>query len=196
MKIQNFVASMTVAAVLVAPSAYTAPGGGTQVTHFLTRNASVSGNAFVGTTNYYFSGGIYDDMNGVAQGWVSHEIYDYSTYSDSYIYCNGPAYANVVSVAANGSNSTFNATLDPASPDCYSWNVFAPITVTADGQANGSYANSTNGNGKQTYGGTAVRYNNKSDTWSQTFSADDGFYSGTFTGDASISQNNNRQQVK
>ena len=34
MKIQYFVASMTVAAGLVAPTAYSAPvGGGTQVTH-------------------------------------------------------------------------------------------------------------------------------------------------------------------
>lgn len=196
MKIQYFVASMTVAAVLVAPAAYSAPGGGAVVTHFLTRSAFVFGSAYVGNVYTYFGGQAYDDLQGVAQGSVWSESDDYNTYTYSYISCSGPAYANAVSVKTNGS-STVNATLDPASPDCYSYNVFAPITVTADGQADGNYANSNNGNGKYTYGRTTYKYNNKSDEWSQTFSdADNGFYSGTFTGYASISQNNNRTQVK
>lgn len=195
MKIQYLVASMTVAAVLVAPSAYCAPGGGTQVTHYLTRQAYVSGYANVGNTYNYFSGQVYDDMNGVAQGSVYSQSYDDNTYTYSFISCSGPAYANAVSVKGNG-RSAVNATLDPNSPDCYSYNLFAPITVTADGQFDGNYASSNNGNGKSTYGGATYKYNTKSDSWSQTFTADNGFYSGTYTGDASIYQNNERQRLK
>jgi phage gp45-like len=126
---------------------------------------------------------------------VYSDSLDFDTYTYSHISCSGPAYANAVSVKVNGS-STVNATLDPASPDCESLNVFAKITVTADGQFDGNYAYSGNGNVKETFVGSTNKYNNKSDNWSQTFSADNGFYSGTFTGYADMQQINNRQKVK
>lgn len=198
MKIQYLIASMTVAAVLVAPAAYSAPGGGAVVTHFLTKNVYVYGYYYDGNINTGFSAQVYDDLTGVAQGYVSSYSYDYNSGIYSYISCSGPAYGNAVSVSPNAGTSTVNATLDPASPDCYNqYNVFAPITVTADGQADGNYAGSSNGNGKQTYGGTTYKYNSKSDERSQTFSdANNGFYSGTFTGSAYISQYTQRQKVK
>lgn len=188
---------MTVAAVLVTPTAYSAPGGGAVVTKFLTQNDYVYGYYFDGNINADFSAQVYDDMNGVAQGSVYSSYYDYNTGIYSYISCSGPAYANAVSVKSNESSSTINATLDPASPDCYSYNVFAPITVTANGQFDGNYSSSNHGNGKETYLGTNYKYNSKSSNWSQTFSdADNGFYSGTYTGGAYKSQNIGRQKVK
>jgi hypothetical protein len=196
MKIQYFVASMAFAAVLVAPTAYSAPGGGTQVTHFLTRLASFYGRALVGSISYFFSGQVYDDMTGAAQGYVYSEHYDDNTDNFGYIYCGGPAYANAVTVKGNGGSSSINATLDPASPDCDSYNVLAPLTVTANGQFDGNYSESSNGISTSTFGGTTYKYNTKSDVLSQTFSADNGFYSGTFTGNAYIGQNTNRTQVK
>ena len=188
---------MTVAAVLVAPAAYSAPGGGAQVEHYLTRSASVDGWVYDGNAYNYFSGQAYDDLNGVAQGQVYSQSYDYNTYTYGYIGCSGPAYADAVSVAVNSNSSSVNAMLDPASPDCYSYNVPEPITVTADGQFDGNYASSSNGNRKETSYGTSYKSNYKDDYWTQTFSdADNGFYSGTFTGSASTSQNNNRTKVK
>jgi hypothetical protein len=198
MKIQYFVASMAVAAVLVTPTVYSGPGGGTQVTHFLSRSANVNIRYYNPNPNYYYVlvGEAYDDMNGVAQGSVESEFNDYSALDFSYIRCEGPTYANAVSVNRNDGSSTVNATLDPASSDCVSFNVFEKITVTVYGQIDGNYSRSDNGNSKEKYGGATYKSNYKSDTWSQTFSADNGFYSGTFTGDASISQKNDRTRVK
>jgi hypothetical protein len=195
MKIQYLVASMAAAAVLVAPSAYSAPGGGAVVTKFLTQSEYVNGFYGDGNINTGFSAQVYDEMNGVAQGYVYSYYNDYNTGNYSFIECSGPAYANAVSVE-RGSSAIY-ATLDPASPDCYSYNVLASITITANGQFDGNYSNSNKGNGKQTYLGTNYKFNFKSDGWSQTFSdADNGFYSGTFTGEVNISRNNARLKVK
>jgi hypothetical protein len=195
-KIKYLLTSMAVAGVLVAPTAYSAPGGEGGVTHFLTRSASVSGYAQDGNIYYYFGGQSYDDLHGVAQGYVYSERYDTNNGTNSYINCSGPAYANAVSVSGGG-RSTVDATLDPANTnDCYSWNVPEKIMITVDGQADGNYANSNNGNGKTTAGGITHKYNSKYDEWSETFSAHNGFYQGTFAGGASINQYNNRTKEK
>lgn len=195
MKIQYFVASMAVASVLVTPTAYSGPGGGTQVTHFLSRRASV----YFSYTNpnmfYYLVGDAYDDMD-VAQSYVEYEFDDYINRRFIHIRCEGPTYANAVSVNRNDGSSTVNATLDPAITDCISSNVFEKITVTANGQFDGNYSSSNKENRKETYGGATYKSNYNSDNWSQTFSADNGFYSGTCTGDASISQNKGRERMK
>ncbi len=198
MKIQYLAVSMTVAAVLVAPTAYSAPGGGAVVTKFLTQSEYVYGFYYDSNSNIDtgFSAQVYDDMNGVAQGSVYSYYSDYNTGNYSFIYCSGSAYVNAVSVKSNDS-STINATLDPASPDCDSYNVFAPITVAVNGQYDGNYSSSNHGNGKATYLGTNSKYNFKNSYWSQTFSdANNGFYSGTYTGEAYIGQNIDRQKVK
>jgi len=192
MKIQYFVASMAVAAVLVTPTAYSGPGGGTQVTHFPSRGAGVDFSYTNPNMFYYLVGVAYDDMN-VAQSYVEYEFDDYINSRFIHIRCEGPAYANAVSVMSNGS-STVNVTLDPA--DCESSNVFAPITVTANGQFDGNYSSSNKEIKKETYGGATYMSNYKTDTWSQTFSVDNGFYSGTCTGNASIFQNIDRKRVK
>ena len=145
----------------------------------------------------YFAAQAYDDMNGVPQGSVYAETFDYNTSQDTYISCSGPAYAKVLSLIQGNGKSSINATLDPTSPDCYSFYVYAPVTMDLAGQFDGNYRNSENGTGKQTYGGGVnYNYNFQNDDFSETFTGTNGFYSGTFTGYAYTQHYTNRQQVK
>jgi len=79
-------------------------------------------------------------------------------------------------------NSSINATLDPASLDCFPYNVSSPLTVTLSGKANGTGSSHDNGSGKSTYLGTSYKYNFQNDFFNETFTGTNGFATGTFDG--------------
>ena len=191
MKIQYFVASMVVAAVMVAPMAYSAPGGGMENTRFLNRNTTVSfrgGDVHHSDVIIDFHGESWDDLSG-AHGWVVYTYMGYNEYYD--ISCSGPDYANAISVDNNG-NSTVNVTLDPNNETCNSYGIDSPITLKFVGKADGNYTESSNGNGRQTVGGTTYKYNTQYNNWSQTLSESFGYPTIAFS---SISRKINRVQV-
>ena len=158
MKISTLLAASIIAAVVVAsPMVSSAQNHGTQVTHFRSTSDGASGCIYADTVITCFYANAYDDNNGVPQGYVTVERYDYTTATYSYITCSGTAYATVVSVHQGNGNSSINATLDPASPDCYSYNVSSPLTVNLSGQYNGNYSSHNNGSGKSTYLGTSYK---------------------------------------
>jgi len=186
MKISTLLAASIIATVVVAsPLVSSAQNPGTQVTHFRSTSDAANGFVYTGSVTTGFYANAYDDNNGVPQGYVAVDRYDYNTATYSYITCSGTAYANVVSVNQGNGNSSINATLAPASPDCYSYNVSSPLTVNLSGQYNSNYSSHNNGSGKSTYLGTSYKYNTQSDYFSETFTGTNGFATGTFDGSAS-----------
>lgn len=184
-------------AVVASPLAYSTPVSGqrTQVTKFQGYSADAYGYFYDGYTDTSFFAQAYDDLSGVPQGYVSVVMYS-PVYQ--YLSCYGPAYGKVVSVNQGNGNSSINATLDPTSPDCYSYNVDVSqrYVVKLTGKYNGDYRNSQNGTGKQTYSGENYKYNSQYDGFDETFTGTNGFYSGTFTGSAETQHYTNRTRVK
>ena len=198
MKIPYFVASIIAAVVGASSLASGTPGQGTQNTQFRTTNEYASIAEWEGNVRYTFEASAYDDLNGVRQGYVVIARTNYDPYSDSYISCLGPAYGDVVSVNKITGETSINATLDPASTDCYALNVDSPVTVTLRGQFDGTGHNSQSGTGKITYdGGTSyTKYNYQSDEFSELFTGLGGLASGSFAGSVHTEHRINFTQVK
>lgn len=196
MKIPYLLASIVATALVASPLAYSAPSHGAQVTHFNSFNVNAYG-CFDNYPSYTcFYANAYDDFySGQRQGDVAVYGYDV-TYSYYDIRCSGPAYANVVSVNRGNGNSSINATLDPSSDDCSNYNVSAPVTLNVAGKYDGNYRYSYNGTGKETYYGVNYKYNSQNDYFGETFIGTNGFYTGTFTGNAFIEHRTERQKVK
>ena len=196
MRIKSMMMVGGMMAAFVATSLYAAPGGGTVVTHFQSRNEGVWGQAWNGPDYSSFSVSTWDDMNGVAQGSGSAYAYNSATSTYRWISCSGPAYANAVSVSHASGNASANITLDPASPSCSSNNVAGPITISVTGRSNGASDYHSNGTYKQTYNGVNYKGNYQYDEYSSDFNGTGGFASGPFTGSSYAQRNTQRTQVK
>lgn len=199
MKYSHLVASIMTAAMVVSPLAYGVPGQGTQVTNF--RNISIgSEGSFEDTENqkwYYFHANVFDDKSGL-RGEIAVSVLDNTTFQMSFISCSGPAYAKIVSVNQGTGSTSISAILDPLDASCSSLNVDVSkrVKVTLVGRFDGNERLSLNGTGKETSGGVNSKYNFKIDTFSEAFTGTNGFYSGTFSGQASTQKRTDRQQVK
>jgi hypothetical protein len=198
MKIRYITACVSAAIAMGSlPSAYGAPFNGTQVTQYRSTSDFASGfNCSIANVCTVFSAQAYDDSNGVAQGFVYVQFFDLSTFQFQYIYCYGPNYATSTSVNPGSGKAVISATLDPSAPDCFNFNVGAPVAVNLSGQANGSYSNSQSGVSVQQFSGVKYQSNFKANYYSETFNGTIGAVSGPFDGSVSTYRSTNLQQVK
>jgi hypothetical protein len=195
MKIR-FVAVLVMVTCLLAGSLYSVPGNPTEATQFLSRHDQVIGQKFVDNTNTFFIANTHDDLKGVAQGDVTISSEDNSTGRFHSISCSGPAYANILSVNKVSGDVSVNATLNPASPGCFSSTDFAPVTVSISGQFNGILQTSQTGIATNTSDGMSFKSNVSTDFFTETFTGTVGFASGPFSGNATTTRSNQRTRVK
>ena len=86
-----------------------------------------------------------DPATGGAQGLVDYQTYTQSGTLFTYIHCQGIAYANVLTdVNMVTGTAKVNASINPASPDCISFNA-SPMTFNLIAAKDGSYHSSTVG---------------------------------------------------
>lgn len=177
-----------------APVVSSAPGGSNKGAESQFRSYSdiVSASFYDGKTNNYVYGRLYDAMNGENYVSIQAQHYSYMTGDYWYISCNRPANGNEVSVNNGNGKSSLKATLDPANPQCYSYNVAAPIVIDITGQANGKHTNSSHGQGKRTNNGETWKYTNQNHNFSIDVTGSVGSMDGPWSnGSSSSSRNRN-----
>jgi len=200
MKTRYIAACVLAATMGVGPLAYGAPIGsnGPVVTQFRSTNESASGfNGCAANVCVSFFAQAFDDMNGVAQGFVQAVFQDLNNGQFVFISCSGPAFANSVSVNQSNGNASVSATLDPSAPGCSSFNVFfGTVTLNLTGQADGNFHLGQDGTFIQEFGGQSVKGKFTSDQFGETFNGAVGSVSGTFSGSVSAAKNSSQQRVR
>lgn len=192
------------ATLITSPLAFAAApfqaNQGTVNTKFRSTSDSASGCSSNSTSTSCFYASSYDDfLTGSPQGSITVYSYSSSDFSNySYISCNGPAYAGIVSTNQGNGNTSVKATLNLSDPSCYTYNWNAEtVTVNLSGSyADGGYRSSSSGKSTSYYNGTTYKSDYKFDYFEETFTGSITGYSGPWTGSASVSRYSNRQQVK
>lgn len=197
MKIRHL-AACVIAAAIVAVPASGAPGRGMQVARFFTYFDDARGFVWGDSLLLWFFAQRSDDIYSGPYGYVEADAYDLNTGVWSAIVCGGPAYANALSVSPTNGDTSVNATLDPASPDCWDLygNITSPITMALSGRADGSYHDSRHGNGSTQSGTEKYRYNTTHEQFGEIFDGSNGFAFATFSGASVTERNIQLQQVK
>ena len=140
MRLSFLAAGVLASAIGAAPLAWGAPGQVRKVTNFKSYQTYVT-SSFCDTAGYcsYFFITVFDDASGVAQGYVVLQTFTQSGALLTEISCQGPAYANVIFDINMGTRTAkVNATVNPASPDCFSFNA-STVTFSLTAAQDGSY---------------------------------------------------------
>src|SRR5207248_10173311 len=156
--------------------------------HFMFKRDAVSGSKNDGTNSISFSADSRDDMNGN----VSVISFNVITGMLNFI-ISCPSGPTSVSVNPGTGNSSVNATLYPTGPGCFATpNVSAPVTITLTGRPDGTFHDSSSGNGMSTFFGISSKFNSSQDIFGETFTGTVGSASGPFSGDAEAIRFNKR----
>lgn len=199
MKICPIAACMIVAATCASPLALAAPGGHATVTKFKSASAIVNLQADDGAFQYSMNAQNFDDMDGIQQGIVSvgKSGFDPSTgqFFIGGVTCQGPAYANTVTVNKSSGLSSVNVLLDPAAPGCTGFNA-TTLTVAISGVPTGGFSKSDTGSSTIRSGTSVEKTSFQSDSFDEAFSGSIGFFTGTFSGNAEAARVTSRTRVK
>jgi hypothetical protein len=135
-------------------------------------------------------------MDGTQQGIVSVEIVRVFPFFIGGVTCQGPAFANTVTVNKNTGVSSVNVLLDPNAPGCTGFNS-AAVTIAITGVPIGNYHRSETGSATTNYGGGSVdKTSFQSEYFDETFSGSIGYYTGAFSGNAETAKVTSRTRVK
>ena len=198
MKFRNLTACVIAIAIGTSPLAFAAPGGKAVVTKFKTTSAVVNLQAEVGAFTYSLTAQNFDDMDGVQQGIVSVDKSGFDPVTGFFIggvTCQGPAFANTVTVNKATGVSSVNVLLDPAAPGCTGFNS-AAVTNAITGVPVGNYHKSETGSSTIRYGGGAVdKTSFQSEYFDENFSGSIGYLTGAFSGNAQTAKVTSRTRV-
>lgn len=199
MKVRYLAAGVIAVTMAASPLAFAAPGGQAVVTKFKTTSAVVNFSAEVGAVTYSVTAQNFDDMDGVQQGIVSVDRSGFDAAGMFFIggvTCQGPAFANTVTVNKSTGVSSVNVLLDPAAPGCSGFN-FSAVTVAITGVPIGNYHKSETGSSTTRYGGGAVdKTTFQSEYFDENFSGSIGYYAGAFSGNAQAAKVISRSRVR
>ena len=200
MKLYPIAACMIIATTCASPLALAAPGAQTLVTKFKSASAVVNLQAEDGAFQYSMTAQNFDDMDGVQQGIVSVGKSGFDPITGQFfiggVTCQGPAYANTVTVNKSTGLSTVSVMLDPAAPGCTGFNATA-LTIAISGAPTGGFSKSDTGSSTIRSGGGVVEKTSfQSDSFDETFSGSIGFFTGAFTGNAEAAKVTSRTRVK
>lgn len=198
MKIRFLAAYLIGSSLIVTPVTFSADLNAMKVTKYKTYNHSIWLYSLNGDVQQDVSGYKYDDFSGVER--ISFNATSYNQVNGEYwsIFCDYPAGTAVVSIdKVNNKNwiLSLKATLDPADPQCGSYNVATPVVIDLSGNTNDVYQGSSSGQGKSTYLGNAWKYNYQSDEFSVDLAGTVNSMSGTLSGYATVSRNSNLQKI-
>jgi hypothetical protein len=127
-----------------------------------------------------FSVWIYEDLDGVTQGVVSSSYRSAST-TLSFVTCRGPAYANAASLNPGNGRSTVNATLNPSSADCNSFNA-STVVIDLTGNPDGTVHTTTEGTSKGELPDLKESYSFRTEMFGESFVGTNGYTTGSFGG--------------
>ena len=113
----------------------------------------------------------------------------------TFLYCEGPEYANIISVNPGNGATTVNATLDPSAPGC-TGNYGATLHLSVTGTPDGSYSSTESGDGKSEVPGSTHRYRFYGAAFGETFTGTNGFIVGVMPGTALSNRNTDITKVK
>ncbi len=200
MKFPNLAACVIAIVFGTSPLAFAAPGGKAVVTKYKTTSAVVNLQAEDGAFTYSLTAQNFDDMDGVQQGIVSVDKSGFDPVTGAFftggVTCQGPAFANTVTVIRASGVSSVNVLLDPAAPGCTGFNS-AAVTVAVSGVPIGSYHNSETGSSTIRYGGGVVEKTSfQSESFDENFSGSIGYYTGAFSGNAQTAKVISRTRVQ
>ncbi|MGK6310017.1 hypothetical protein [Variovorax sp. DT-64] len=193
MKFSYLTACLLSIALGASSTAFSAPPlGGSPVTkHHTTRDYAqgavcVSGacSGFIAETK---------DANGVLTGTV--EAYYLAGPTLTYLHCEGPEYANILSINPGNGATTVNATLDPSAPGC-TGTYGATLHLSFTGTPDGTYSSTTSGDGKSEVPGSTHRYRFNEHVFSEAFTGTNGFITGVMPGTALSHRITNITKVK
>lgn len=181
MKFSYLTACLASVALGASSTAFSAPPlGGSPVTKFGTTTDYAQGSVCVSGACSGFAAET-KDANGVLTGTV--EAYYLAGPALTFLYCQGPEYANVVSVNPGNGATTVNATLDPSAPGC-TGNYGATLHVSFTGTPDGSYSSTNSGDGKSEVPGLTQTYRFYGAVFSEAFTGTNGFMTGVMPGTA------------
>ena len=200
MKFRYLAAGVIAITTAASPLAFAAVDGKALVTKYKTTSAVVNLQAEVGAFTYSLTAQNFDDMDGVQQGIVSVSKSGFDPVTGSFftggVTCQGPAFANTVTVNKTTGVSSVNVLLDPAAPDCTGFNS-AAVTIAITGVPVGNYHRSETGTSTIRYGGGAVdKTSFQSEYFDENFSGSIGYYAGSFSGNAQAARVTSRTRVK
>lgn len=199
MKFRPTAACMIIATTCASPLALAAPGGQAVVTKFKSASAVVNLQAEDGAFQYSMTAQNFDDMDGVQQGIVSIGKSGFDPITGQFfiggVTCQGPSFANTVTVNKSTGLSSVNAMLDPAAPGCTGFNATAQ-TVAIAGVPTGGFSRSDTGNSTIRAGSVVEKTSFQSESFDEAFSGSIGFFTGAFTGNAQAATVTSRARVK
>jgi hypothetical protein len=134
-----------------------------------------------------------NDGNGVLSGAVSSYFFTGTTLF--VINCEGPEYADSVSVNRGNGATTVNATLDPSAPSC-TGNYGSTLQLSVTGAPDGSYNSTVSGSGKTEVPGSIERFDHTDVTFIESVTGTNGFISGVIPGSAISKRNTNTTKPK
>jgi hypothetical protein len=181
MRSRYLAARIASALIVASPLALGAPGGGTLVSQYKTFSNSAQGSTCDNTSCTYFSAQVYDDQNGVVQGVLNIYITQFP-FTTQFVYCSGPAYANILAVDQHTFKTTINASVSSSDPGCF----FSPAgatTVNITGIPDGKLYESTSGHGTATTdSGYTAKFKAQLDSVSENFTGTAGYFTGNLSG--------------
>ncbi|VTU36385.1 hypothetical protein H4CHR_03900 [Variovorax sp. PBS-H4] len=127
-----------------------------------------------------FSVWIYEDLDGVTQGVVSSS-YRTASATLSFVTCRGPAYVNAAFLNHGNGRSGVNATLNPSSADCNSFNA-STVVIDLIGNPDGTVHTTTEGTSKTELPDLKASYSFKTEMFGESFVGTNGYTTGTFGG--------------
>ena len=198
MKFRNLTVCVIAIAIGASPLAFAASAKAV-VTKFKTTSAVVNLQAEVGAVSYSMTAQNFDDMDGIQQGIVSVDRSGFDPVTGLFfiggVTCQGPAFANTVTVNKTTGVSSVNVLLDPSAPGCTGFNSPA-VTIAITGVPIGNYHKSETGSSTTRYGGGAVdKTSFQSEYFDENFSGSIGYYTGAFSGNAQTAKVTSRTRV-
>jgi hypothetical protein len=191
--------AFALAALIALPMMAHAGPKGAQTLQYKQSGQQAGGSVSAGNIDYSFIAQSYIDFDGTRAGFVYVESADYfgGTGVQS-IQCRGPEFANAVTVNQSTGNSSVNAVLDPANPNCFTSFLYGAgaIALRVIGQSDGTDRYSESGTITQTSGTSVFKQNYQGDDIYSTSTGSNGFYTGTFTGRVQSFRSTNRTQIK
>lgn len=169
---------------------------GDEVNVFRSRSDQVAGQTCTSSgVCVQFRAAIFDDPAGNAMGAVMGLVYDpYTPPNLHIINCQGPDYANVMSLNAANGNTTLKVTLQPLGPGCSGVNFTEPFTIDVNGGADGNVHISNDGYFTQEFYGSVMRGRRRNDFFTNWYQGTVGPYSGPLTGTSDAVRNLQQQQ--
>ena len=189
--------SPCVAALTLCASslAFATPGERALVTKFKTTSAAVFATAEAGGVQYSLTAQNYDDMDGVQQGTIAVDRFDFNTFTTSFVVCSGPRFAGTVTVNKSSGAASVSAVLDPAAADCFGFNSTA-LTINLSGVPTGNFSTSETGTATTHSLEGVTKVQSQSDAFDENYTGSIGYYSGALTGRALLTKITQRTRVR